>query len=139
VHDKFNVADVRPWLSSDRSLDVAYPEVAPHPALNPIVQLLDRKRFGRAHKHLVSYLDIPCQYYVVRKNGDHECVKCSAIPDTGDVQLIKKFEKNYPRSAGLPCASFKDYGVERLAQVEDGISDDELDIEWHAAVDQHYA
>jgi hypothetical protein len=68
VHDKFNIIDERPWLSTDRSFDMAYPEIAPHPALNPIVQLLDRKRFGRAPKYLGSYLDIPCQYYVAHTN-----------------------------------------------------------------------
>jgi hypothetical protein len=54
------------------------------------------------------------------------------------VQLIKKFEKDYPRSATLPCASVREYGVDRIAQVEDGISDHELDIGWHAAVEQYY-
>jgi hypothetical protein len=138
VHDKFNVIDVRPWLSSDRSLDVAYPEVAPHPALNPIVQLLDRKKFGRAPKRIGSYLDIPCQYYAVRKNGEHEWIKSSALTEPGEVQLIKKFEKNFPRSASLPCESVKAYGAQKLAQVEEDISDDELDIGWHADVERHY-
>ena len=65
VHNVFNVCDVRPWLHSDRSLDVTYPAVAPHHALNPVVQILDRKKYGRAPRFVDSYLDIPCQYLVV--------------------------------------------------------------------------
>jgi hypothetical protein len=79
VHDKFNVIDVHPWIHSDRSFDVTYPEVSPHPALNPIVWLLDRKKFGRAPKHIASYLDIPCQYFAVRKDGSKEWIRNSAL------------------------------------------------------------
>jgi hypothetical protein len=49
VYDNFNVIDVRPWLHSDRTLDASYAAVAPHPALNPIVQILDHKPCGRCH------------------------------------------------------------------------------------------
>jgi hypothetical protein len=89
VHDKFNIIDVRQWLSSDRSPDVVY-----HPALNPFVQLLDRKTFGRAPKRIGPYLAIPCQYYAVRKKGEHEWIKCAALTEPSEVQLIKQFEKN---------------------------------------------
>jgi hypothetical protein len=138
VHDKFNVIDIRPWLQVDRNLDVAYPEVDPHPALNPIVQLLDRKKFGRVPKHLGSYLDIPCQYYAVRKDGSHEWIRHSVLTEPGEVQLMKAFEKNYPRSDSLPCASVKAYGPQKLARVEEDISDDELDLAWHVTVDDHF-
>jgi hypothetical protein len=138
VHDKFNVLDVRPWLHVDRDLDVAYPEVSPHPALNPIVQLLDRKKFGRAPKRLGSYLDIPCQYYAVRKDGSHEWLRNSFLTEPEEVQLMKEFEKNYPRSDSLPCAPVKAYGPQKLARVGEDISDDGLDIAWHDEVDQHY-
>jgi hypothetical protein len=68
VHNKFNVIDVRPWLHVDRSLDVSYPPVAPHPALNPIMQLLDRKPYGRSPRGIAPLLDIPCYYFVVCKD-----------------------------------------------------------------------
>ena len=49
THDVFNVSDLRPWFKlADRVLDVEYPEVQGHPALNKRVQVLDRKRCGRA-------------------------------------------------------------------------------------------
>ena len=52
VHDKFN-EQVRPWLhTGDSTVDPDLPELEPHPTLNPVVQILDRKRFGRAPKHI---------------------------------------------------------------------------------------
>jgi hypothetical protein len=139
VHDKFNVVYVRPWLSSDRDLDIGYPAVAPHPALNPVVQILDRKRFGRAPKYLDSYLDIPCQYLVVPKDGSTRWVSNSQLTESEDVQLIKTFEKKYPRSEELPCEPVKAYNSSKAQGRPDDASDDELDIAWHDAVDQHYA
>jgi hypothetical protein len=138
VHDKFNVGDVRPWLHSDRSLDVSYPDVSPHPALNPVVQILDRKKFGRCPKHIDSYLDIPCQYFIVRKDGSTEWIRDTALTESADVQLMKRFEKRFQRTEKLPCASIQAYGPRKLAQVQEDGSDDELDIAWHVAVDRHY-
>jgi hypothetical protein len=138
VHDKFNVGDVRPWLHSDRSLDVSYPAVSPHPALNPVLQILDRKKFGRCPKHIDSYLDIPCQYFIVRKDGSTEWIRNTALTESADVQLTKEFEKRFPRTEKLPCASVQEYGSRRFAQVQDDVSDDELDIAWHVDVDRYY-
>jgi hypothetical protein len=146
VHDKFNVIDVRPWLHTDRSLDVSYPSVAPHPALNPIVQLLDRKPYGRCPRHLASYLDIPCTYFVVRKDQSTDWVRSHTLTEPYDVQLVKMFEKRFPRSEKLPCNSVAEYQAvmdsdqlaRKRANLEEGVSDDELDIVWHESVDQHY-
>ena len=55
------------------------------------------------------------------------------------MQLIKKFEKAYPRNDLLPCASVEAYGADKLARVEKDISDDELDLELGPSVDQHFA
>jgi hypothetical protein len=60
VRDICNVIDVRPWLHSDRSLDVSYPAVAPHPALSPVVQVLDRKPYRRSSRVYTSAINIPC-------------------------------------------------------------------------------
>jgi hypothetical protein len=38
----------------------------------------------------------------------------------------------------LPCASVKAYGAQKLARVEEDVSDDEVDIAWHDAVDDHF-
>ena len=45
----YNVSDLRPWFKlADRVLDVEYSEVQGHPAMCIVVQVLDRKRYGRA-------------------------------------------------------------------------------------------
>jgi hypothetical protein len=146
VHDKFNVIDVRPWLHSDRSLDVSYPPVEPHPALNPVVQVLDRKQHGRCPRALASYLDIPCSYFVVRKDQSTDWVRNSFLTEAHELQLIKDFETRFPRSEILPCNPVRDYqatlGEEelnrRVANLEEGVSDDEVDIPWHVAVEEHF-
>jgi transposase InsO family protein len=138
VHDKFNVIDVRPWLHCDRSLDVSYPPVAPHPALNPIVQVLDRKQYGRAPRVIASFLDIPCQYLVVYKDQSTEWIRNTALTETRDVQLVRAFEKAFPRSEALPCNPVRDYGAAKINNWEDGVSDDELDLVAHQAVDEHF-
>jgi hypothetical protein len=132
------MTDVRPLMHSDPVLDVTYPEVSPHPALNPIVHLLDQKKFGRAPKHIASYLDIPCQHFAVRKDGSKEWIRNLALNEVEDVPLVKAFEKRFSRSDDLPCASVKEYGPEHLARAQEDISDDELDIAWQAAVDQNF-
>jgi hypothetical protein len=133
VHDKFNVIDVRPWLYSDRSLDVSYPTVAPHPAMNPIVQLFDRKTYGRRPTGIASFLDIiPCSYFVVRKDQSTDWVRSHTLTE---LQLVKMFEKRFPRSERLPCKSVADYRAvmdqsvlsHKIANLED-FSDDELDL-----------
>jgi hypothetical protein len=70
VPDVFNEADLRPWYDpgADRDLDLSDPAVEPHPALNRVVQVLDRKSFGRYPKNCY-YLDIPAQYLCARKSG----------------------------------------------------------------------
>jgi hypothetical protein len=69
-HDVFNVADIRPWLSHEsHALHVDCPPVVPHPALNPVVQVLDRRRGGRAPRNC-DLLDIPTEDLVLFVNGD---------------------------------------------------------------------
>jgi hypothetical protein len=146
VHDKFNVIDVRPWLQSDRSLDVSYPPVAPHLALNPIVQLLDRKPYGRRPRGIASFLDIPCSYGVVRKDQSTDWVRSHTFTEPYDVQVVKMFEKRFPRSERLPCNSVADYRAamdqsalfQKTANLEEDDSDEELDLAAHEAVDQYY-
>jgi len=47
THDVFNRPDLRPWFQlADRVPAVEYPEVQGHPALNEIVQVLDRTGCG---------------------------------------------------------------------------------------------
>jgi hypothetical protein len=51
---------------------------------------------------------------------------------------VKAFEKRYPRGDDMPCASVMEYGPEQLGRAQEGIGDDDLDIECHAAVDQRF-
>jgi hypothetical protein len=146
VHDKFNAIDVRPWLHSDRSLDVSYPLVKPHPTLNPIVQVLDRKPYGRRPRRIVSYLDIPCVYFVVCKDQSTDWVRHHTLTEPHEVQMVKMFEKRFPRSEELPCNCIRDYEAlwgdvnlkETLENYEENKSDDELDIAAHVAVDHRF-
>jgi transposase InsO family protein len=146
VHDKFNVIDLRPWLHVDRSLDVSYPPVAPHPALNPIVQLLDRKPYGRRPRRIASFLDIPCCYFVVRKDQSTDWVRSHTLTEPYEVQLVKNFEKRFPRSERLPCNPVEDYQAvqeqsaltRKIRNLEENMSDDELDIVTHEEVEKHY-
>lgn len=90
VRDKLNVIDVRPWLHLDRSLNVAYPPVAPRPALNPVVQLLDSKPYDRQPRVIASHLDIPCSYCIVRKDQSTDWVRSFTLTSAHDVQLVKE-------------------------------------------------
>jgi hypothetical protein len=94
----FNVIDVRSWLHVGRFLDVSYPPVAPHPALNPTVQLLYRKPYGRRPRGIASLLDMPCYYLVVRKDQSTDWVRSHTLTEPYEVQLLKNFEKRFPRS-----------------------------------------
>ena len=52
VHEVFNECELRPWFDpgADRELDLTSSPVKPHPALNYVVQILDRKTVGAAQK-----------------------------------------------------------------------------------------
>jgi hypothetical protein len=119
---------MRPWMHSDRSFDVSYPAVAPHPALDPMLQMLVRKPYGSCH--------IPCSYFVVRNDQSTEWVRNSTLTTAPELQSVTDFEKRFRRSKDLPCNSLKDYNVALLYNLEQGVSEDELDIPWHAAVDE---
>jgi hypothetical protein len=119
---------MRPWLHSDRTLDVSYPAVAPHPALDSMLQMLDRKPDGRCQ--------IPCSYSVVRNDQSTEWVRNSTLTTAPELQSVNDFENRFRRSEDLPCNSVKDYDVAMLHNLEQGVSEDKLDIPWHAAVDE---
>jgi hypothetical protein len=73
VHDVLNECELRPWFDPgpDRELDLTHPPVKPHPALNLVVQILDRKAYGRVPRN-VHVLDIPAQYLCVPRVGAPE-------------------------------------------------------------------
>ena len=106
------------------------PSVEAHPSLNPVLQLLDRKRFDRAPKRLQDYLDIPAQYFALYANGDTEWVRATALQQDHERELVHTFEHRYKRSEALPCNSVKEYGPG--AGDEDWESDDEVHLDLQA-------
>ena len=135
VHDRYHHIDVRPWLHTDaQNLEVHYPAVEPHPALNPVVQVLDRKRCGGRPRRITSLLDIPTQYLVVLKDGSSHYVPGSRLREPHERELVKKFELRFQRNDELPCNPVKDYSVSSAVPEEEYVSDDELDIVWHQEV-----
>ena len=99
----FSVHDLRPWLHApDRRIELDYPHVVAHPSLNRVVQVLDRKRFGRAPR-TVEPLDIPARYLVVRVDGTTEWLPHKYLRDKYEGELVKKFEYRFSCSVALPC------------------------------------
>ena len=139
VHSVFNECELRPWFDpgDDRELDLTSPPVKPHPALNSIVQVLDRKTFGPVPKN-VHVLDIPTQYLCVRRVGPPEWIRGSFLKELQEQALVKKFEWRFPRSEKLPCQSVQRYNPERYADEDAWNSDDELDLGLADDLGQHY-
>ena len=90
THDVFRVHDLRPWLHAPkRRLEVDFPDVVAHPTLNRVVQVLDRKRYGRAPR-TAQPLEIPAQYLVVRVGGTTEWVPHNRLNHDEERELAKK-------------------------------------------------
>ena len=62
VHARYHLINVRPWLHADAQNLVHCSVVEPHPALNPVVQVLDRKTCGGRPRRITSLPDISAQY-----------------------------------------------------------------------------
>ena len=92
THDVFSAHDLRPWLHApERRLELDYPDAVAHPTLSRVVQVLDRKRYGRAPRS-AEPLDIPAQYLVVRVDGTTEWVPHNHLNEDEERELVKKFE-----------------------------------------------
>jgi hypothetical protein len=101
VPDIFNESDLRPYFDpgADRDLDLyqANLPVQAHPALDKVVQMLDRKSYARLPKG-VHILDIPAQYLSVWKSGAQEWVQGRHLKKPEELALVKEFEWRFPRS-----------------------------------------
>ena len=75
-----------------------YPEVQGHPALNEIVQVLDRKLCGRAPANASPH-DRSAAYLIVRADGSTEWSPLHRIIDEEEKLLVKKFEWRFARSS----------------------------------------
>jgi hypothetical protein len=139
VHDVFNESALRPWFDKEgsRTLSSDLPPVHAHPSLNRVVQVLDRKRYRRAPKNC-HVLDIPAQYLCVRRDGSTEWIPRRRLNEPADERLLKEFEWRFPRSDKLPCNSVADYSVEKYTEDKGWVSDDGLDLELGAALNERF-
>jgi hypothetical protein len=108
-----------------------------HLALNTVVQVLDRKKFGRCPKN-VHVLDIPAQYLCVRKDGTTKWVPGRSLTEPEDLKLLRKHEWRFTRSKTLPCDFVSQYPLEKYADERERVSEDELDIRLWEDLNQRY-
>lgn len=129
VHPRFNLEQVRPWLhDGGDQIDLDYPEVLPQASLNPVVQILDRKKAaGRQPLRPASLMDIRAQYFVVRKSGLTEWLEASRLSSRDEGELVKKFEYRFKRTVEKPCNPVKDYSAAKKMVEELSDSEDEVD------------
>lgn len=139
VHDVFNEESLRPWFDrdDDRVLSTEVLPVQAHPALDRVVQVLDRKKWGRAPRNC-HVLDIPAQYLVVRKDGATEWVPGRDLREAEDLRLIREFEWRFPRSHAKPCEPVSAYDVGRYEHEDAWVSDDEVDLVLDAELNARY-
>ena len=128
IHNVINVSYLRPYFPDpDREFEPDLPPIELHPTFNPVVQILDRRRHGRAPRDLQSHLDIPTQYLVIRKDGTTLWQPQSALQAPEERQLIKRFELKFPRSDAKPCEPISAYITKETTE-EELDSDDEVDL-----------
>ena len=125
--------------SEERTVEVDYPDVTAHPTLNPVVQVLNRKRMaGRQPRALASLMDIPAQYLVVRRDGSTSWIRGTALSGPEDIELLKKFELRYKRTKDLPCDPIAAYSP-AMQMPDDYVSEDELDLAgWAEEIRNHF-
>lgn len=112
VNNAFNLEDVRPWLNHEaQSLEPEYPVIEPHPSSNPITKLLDRRRLPGRVPAGVELIDIPCEYQVLRTNGDVEWLPASSslFSEEPARSFVLTFELRYARDSLRPCDSVDQY------------------------------
>ena len=105
-----------------------------------IVQVLDRKRCGRAPANASPH-DRPAAYFVVRVDSSSEWIPLHRIIDEDEKLLVKEFEWRFPRSEALPCKLVSAYPTDRYATPddrEDEESDDEVDLVLARELDEKF-
>lgn len=138
IHDVINVSYLRPYFPDlDREFEPELPPIELHPTLNPVIQVLDRRRHGRTPQEIDSLLDIPARYLVVRKDGSTLWQPQSALQAPEELTLIKRFEVKFPRSTDRPCEPVSAYITEETPEHEVE-SDDEVDLLLHEELNQRF-
>lgn len=138
IHDVINVSYLRPYFpDADREFEPSMPPIELHPDFNPVIQVLDRRRYGRTPAGFSSLLDIPAKYLIVRKDGSMLWQPQSALQAPEELLLIKHFEKKFPRDRERPCDPISSYIEEPTAE-QDLDSDDEVDLLLHQELEERY-
>lgn len=123
IMNKFNAADLRPWVEADRHPAYFYRPAEPHPTADvvAIVRITDRKgRRGRQAKkctpaqrkaqYLVAYRSHPDSLLWVNDTIVHSQVN--------GTRMARAFEQTLSRTAELPCEGVQSYPAQ-LAQDDD--------------------
>ena len=121
----------------ERRLELHYPDVVAHPTLNRVVQVLDRKRYGRAPRS-AEPLDIPTQSLVVRVDDTTKWVPNNCLNEDEERDLVKKFEYRIPHSITQPCDSVSAYPAADRIDDEDVESEDEFSVPLSVALEERY-
>jgi hypothetical protein len=102
VNNAFNFEDIRPWLDHEthaQELWQEYPLVEPHPSSNEVSQIIDRRALRGRLRAGLDFLDIPCEYQVLRKSGEIEWIPASSsvLRDSESARkLLVAFEIRFP-------------------------------------------
>jgi hypothetical protein len=98
---------------NDAAFEPEYPAVHSHAGANPITKVLDRRRLPGRLPAGVELIDIPCEYHVLRRNGELEWLPPSStgLSEEAAHQAVVDFELRYPRDASRPCNSLEDYAA----------------------------
>ena len=124
--DTFSVHDIRPWLSHEsHEYDPNMPAVQVHPAHNRVLQIVGRKRLGRAQRKPEHLLDIPAQYFCKLVTGELKWIPFNHFYTSDERAVVRNFEATFKRTS---CrATLKDYAEE--LRDEGYESPDEVDVE----------
>lgn len=145
THNVFSVHDIRPWLNHESHvLDLDYPGVQMHPAVDRPVQILDRKRFGRPPQWLRNprhdghnLIDVPASYLVLHASGDTAWRRDNSFVTSSERELVRYFESQFKRTNEMPCNPVADYPEDW--QTGGYESPDEVDFELERQLSEKWA
>ena len=138
VNNAFNFEDVRPWFDHEsHSYESDYPvsHVQAHDTVNRILAVVNRRRLPGRLPADTDYLDIPCEFQVLRLDRTVEWPPSSAsvFEDPTNRKLLIAFEMRYRRDPSRPCNPVEDYPDELDPGYE---SPDELPLALAEDIDQ---
>ena len=124
-------------IAPERRLELDYPDIVAYPTLNRVVQVLDRKRYGRAPCSATP-LDIPAKYLDVLVDGTTEWVPHNRLNEDEERDPVKKFENRFSLSITQPCNSVSAYPAADRIDDEDVESADEVNVPLAVALKECY-